>query len=329
MPWDDGFSPFPTSLRRDGGGHPTPAPAELVVVDLVAQHNEQSHEQLPGDGDFGFGTPAPMHDREVGSLEVDIHAGRMRRGLPEGETEERAALLGDVAEVIFVGGRIQGGGQSDVADHVLAVGEAGHGPQHDDGGKRGHGPDAGMGDQTQSIGVRQGRRCDRVVERTDLHVESCQQFETLITALRGVRGQREGLQLCQAGLAEQLGATGESVVEGDGVQTILDHGADADEAHAVREERAQIPSGGIWHPDRREAIVAQQVEDVQSVAPIGLRLAHDHGANPGRIADKQCVPEALHERVKPDGVARALNPDRHRPRQCGIELFDRRACQRL
>ena len=33
----------------------------------------------------------------------------MRRGLPEGEAEERAALLGDVAEVILVGGGIQGG----------------------------------------------------------------------------------------------------------------------------------------------------------------------------------------------------------------------------
>ena len=160
-----------TSLRRSDGGHPTPAAAELVIVDLVAQHDEQSHEQLPGDRDLGFGTPAPMHDREVGSLEVDIHAGRMRRGLPEDEAEERAALLGDVAEVILVGGGIQGGGQADVADHVLAIGEAGHGPQHDDGGERGQGPDAGVGDQAWGIGVRQGRRRDRVVELTDLRVE--------------------------------------------------------------------------------------------------------------------------------------------------------------
>ena len=44
-----------------------------------------------------------MQDGEVGSLEVDVHAGGMRRGLPEGEAEERAALLGNVAEVILVG----------------------------------------------------------------------------------------------------------------------------------------------------------------------------------------------------------------------------------
>ena len=46
-----------TSLRRSDGGQPTPAAAELVVVYLVAQHDEQSHEQLPGDRDLGFGRP--------------------------------------------------------------------------------------------------------------------------------------------------------------------------------------------------------------------------------------------------------------------------------
>ncbi len=69
--------------------------------------------------------------------------------------------------------------------------------------------------------------------------------------------------------------------------------------------------------------MAQQVEDMQGVAPIRLRLAHDHGANLRGIADEHRVPEALHEGVKPDGVARALNPDRHWSRQRGIELFDR------
>src|SRR5262245_46448318 len=106
------------------GGYWPAAPTELVVVDLVAPHDEEPHEELPGDGDFGFGTPAPMEEGEVGPPEVGIHPGRMRRGLTEGETEERAALLGNVTEVILVGGGIQGGSQADVADHVLAVGEA-------------------------------------------------------------------------------------------------------------------------------------------------------------------------------------------------------------
>jgi hypothetical protein len=64
---------------------------------------------------------------------------------------------------------------------------------------------------------------------------------------------------------------------------------------------------------------------VQGVAPIGLRLAHDHGANLRGIADEPRVPETLHESVKPNRVTRALNPDRHRPRQRGIECFDHTA----
>ena len=127
----------------------------------------------------------------------------------------------------------------------------------------------------------------------------------------------------QAGLAEELGAAGEAVVQGDGVQAIFHHGADTDEAHAVREERPQIAGGGVRHPDGGEAIVAQQVEEMQGVAPIRLRLAHDHGADLRGIANEQRVPEALDERVKPGGVARALDTDSHRPRPRRIELFDR------
>jgi hypothetical protein len=123
---------------------------------------------------------------------------------------------------------------------VLAVGEAGHGPQHDDGGQGRQSSDAWVGDQAWGIGVGQRRGRDRVVELTDLHVERREQLEAVIAALCGVRGEGEGLQLGQAGLAEELGATGESVVQGDGMQAILDHGADADEAQAVHEERPKI-----------------------------------------------------------------------------------------
>ena len=105
----------------------------------------------------------------------------------------------------------------------------------------------------------------------------------------------------------------------------FDHGADADEPHAVREERTQVPRRGVWHPDRGKAIVTQQIENVSGVAPIGLGLAHDHGANLGGIADEQRVPEPLHEGVKPEGVTRALNSDRRRPGQRSVELLDRAA----
>ena len=219
MPWDDGVCA--TDLHRSETGSPTPPPPELVIVDLVAQHDEQSYQQLPGDSHFGLGASTPMDEREVDAPEIGIHAGRMSGGLTEGEAEERAALLGDVPEMILVGRGVKGGGQPDIADHVLAVGEASRRPQYDDGGERGQGADARVGDQTGSIGVRQGRRGDGVVELPDLGVEPGEQLQALIPALRSVRGQRERLQLGQADLAEQPGATDQSVVEGNGVQTIL------------------------------------------------------------------------------------------------------------
>ncbi len=94
-----------------------------------------------------------------------------------------------------------------------------------------------MADEARAIGVGQGRSRDRVVQLPDLGGEPREQLEALIPALRGVRGERQGVQLRQAGLPKELGATGESVVEGDSVQAIFHHGADADEAHTVREER--------------------------------------------------------------------------------------------
>src|SRR5260370_16432127 len=123
-----GSSQSAPSLRRSR--RRAAPPAELVIVDLVAQHNEEPHEQLARDGDFGFRAPAPMDQSAVGSLEVGIHTGGMRGGLPEGEAKERAALLGDVAEVIFIGGGIEGPSQAHVAAHPLALLESTYRPHH-------------------------------------------------------------------------------------------------------------------------------------------------------------------------------------------------------
>ena len=63
-------------------------------------------------------------------------------------------------------------------------------------------------------------------------------------------------------------------------------------------------------------------KDVEGVAPIGLRLTHDHRANLGGVADEPRMPETLYQGVEPDGVPGALNPNRHRSGQRGIERFD-------
>jgi len=60
---------------------------------------------------------------------------------------------------------------------------------------------------------------------------------------------------------------------------------------------------------------------VSSVPPIGLRLADDHGANLRGIADEHGVPETVHERVEPDGVAGAFNAHGDWPGQGAVELL--------
>src|SRR6516165_4269520 len=61
------------------------------------------------------------------------------------------------------------------------------------------------------------------------------------------------------------------------------------------------------------------------IAPVGLRLAGDQGANPGGIADQQPVALALDQGMKPLRVADALDPDRDGTRQRAVELLDGRA----
>ena len=89
------------------------------------------------------------------------------------------------------------------------------------------------------------------------------------------------------------------------------------------DEGTQVAGGRIGHPHGGEAIVLQQVEQVLSVAAIGLCLADDHGPNLRGFPDEQGVLQLLHEGMKPEGVARCLDPNRHWPRQRAVEALDR------
>src|SRR4029453_12381427 len=101
--------------------------AELGVVDLIAQHDVEPGPQAAGPGPLCFGPAAPAEDGEVNALESSIASGCERSRLAKHPAQERAALLADMPQAVFVRGRADGGRQPDVADHVLAAGEACHG----------------------------------------------------------------------------------------------------------------------------------------------------------------------------------------------------------
>ncbi len=110
-----------------GSGRPAAAP-EFFVVNLIAQHDVETHEELAGQGDFGLGPAPSMEDAEVAAPQLVVRPGGERRGLAQHPPEQGVALLGDLAESLFVGGRVDRGGQADVAHDVLTIGEACEGP---------------------------------------------------------------------------------------------------------------------------------------------------------------------------------------------------------
>jgi len=75
----------------------TASAAELVVVNLIAQHDVEPDEEAPGQGHLRFGPAAPPKDGEVDALERRIAAGRERSRLAKDPAQERAALFASCA----------------------------------------------------------------------------------------------------------------------------------------------------------------------------------------------------------------------------------------
>jgi hypothetical protein len=305
----------------DQCGRAAAAP-KFGVVDVIAQHDEQAHEELAGDGDPGLRAPAAMAQREVGAFEISVEPRGVGGRLAEDPAEQRAALFGDMAEAILVGGGLEAGSQAYIAHDVLGIGEARDRPQDDHGGERRQWADAGM--REQAWGVRMGERGggNGRIELLDLSAKGLEQFEAVVASLRGIGRQWQRLQLGHPGAPQKLGTAHQALIERDRVQPVLEHGLDPDEAPTVREQGAQVPRGRIGHPDGREPIVPEQVQEVPSVPLIGLRLADDHGANLGGIADEHGVPETVHEGMEPDGVASAFNADGDWTGQGCVEFLD-------
>jgi hypothetical protein len=87
------------------------------------------------------------------------------------------------------------------------------------------------------------------------------------------------------------------------------------------DERAQVPGVGIRNPDGGEAIVPEEIEQVPSVAAIGLCLTDDHRSDLRRLAHEDGVTEAVHQSMKPLGVPGGLDPDRDGRTQGTIEAL--------
>jgi hypothetical protein len=82
--------------------------AELLVIDLVAQHDVEADEQPPGKRHLRFGPATSTKNCKVDALEIGIASSRERSRLAEHPTQERAALLGDMPQPVLVRGGVDG-----------------------------------------------------------------------------------------------------------------------------------------------------------------------------------------------------------------------------
>jgi hypothetical protein len=67
---------------------------------------------------------------------------------------------------------------------------------------------------------------------------------------------------------------------------------------------------------------------MSGVTPIGLRLADHHRPDLRSIADNDLVAQPVQQRMKPEGISRALDPDRDGPWERRVELLDAAALVR-
>jgi hypothetical protein len=74
--------------------------------------------------------------------------------------------------------------------------------------------------------------------------------------------------------------------------------------------------------------VPEEIQQVSGVTPIGLRLADHHRPDLRGIADNDLVAQSVQQRMKPEGVSRALDTDRDGSRERRVELLDAAALVR-
>ena len=100
------------------------AATELLVIDLVAQHDPQPDPQFAGGGDARFAQPLLLQLAPVKALQLGIPTDGVHAGLTPEKTQQRIALLTQPTEPLPATAGIFAGDHPHVAHHRFAVGEA-------------------------------------------------------------------------------------------------------------------------------------------------------------------------------------------------------------
>ena len=90
---------------------------------------------------------------------------------------------------------------------------------------------------------------------------------------------------------------------------VLDSGAYLHQLVPVDEQLTMIAHLGVWYPDARKSTFHQQLQDVFSIAAIGLLFPHIAGTNLRCIADPYLMVESLQQSDKPLIIANRFDTD--------------------
>jgi len=127
------------------------SPTELLVIDLIAQHDEEPDGQLAGHGDLGRRQAFAKGQAPVDTPQARVVAAGDLRRLDQQEPQQAVALLGQRSETLPSAAGVFARNQPPLAGDVLGVGKALHRPQHQHGAQRRQRTHAGVGHQPLGV----------------------------------------------------------------------------------------------------------------------------------------------------------------------------------
>src|SRR5262245_3694282 len=94
---------LPRGPGRGLGGRRASTPANLLIVDLIAEHDGEAPEEFAGEGDLRLGTTAAMQDGAVAAPKIIVRAHGQRGRRAQHPAEQRSTRLGDLTEMRLIG----------------------------------------------------------------------------------------------------------------------------------------------------------------------------------------------------------------------------------
>ena len=88
--------------RHRLGSRRSAAAPKLLVIDLIAEHDVEAHEEFSREGDSGLGPSAAVQYGEVATTKIIVGAGGERSRLSKHPPEQGIPLLGDLPQPLFV-----------------------------------------------------------------------------------------------------------------------------------------------------------------------------------------------------------------------------------